>query len=381
MNTEAIRTNAERAIAPLKSVDTDFYGGTRTRAGRDLPDYYLVYFLLVDLLGFRCLGKAEKIAWSVPVDLEGQLVHIEHRKMGLGIFSRLGCDSEAAAEEVVRLIRDAARAAGPYFDWRAEEAVKSSRVNVRNRSIEVYGRFEFLLGEYKSKLAEADGESRELTVTRLDGEVSSFRLPDYELLKEVEWLAMSAIESFFSWTEHVFILLAIMQRECRSGEAVKELAGADWRRKFKAALDISDSGVKRHYDKLNVIRDQVRNFVAHGSFGKNGEAFLFHSGVGAVPVLLPNQEGPQSYRFAGKSKGPATSDAISSIESFIEFLRAGPLAPAWVYLDSGMDLVLTQASSGYYSSALDSIESMQELVDEETYFADAYADMDWWMLP
>ena len=344
-------------------------------------DYYLVYFLLVDLLGFRCLGKGEKIAWSVPVEFEGQLLHIEHRKMGLGVFSFHGCDSEAAAEEVVRLIRVGIRVARPYFDWRAGKAVEDSRVNIRNRSTELYERFEFLLGQYKTKLAEADRESRELTVTGLDGGGSSFRFRDHQLLKEAEWLAMSAIESFFSWTEHVFILLAIMQRECRSGDAVKELAGADWRVKFQAALDISELRVKRHYDKLNVIRNQVRNFVAHGSFGKNGKAFLFHSGVGAVPVLLPHLEGLRPYRFAGKGKGPATSDAISSIEGFIEFLRVGPLAPVWVYLDSGMDLVMTQASGGYYSSALDSIESMRELVDVETYISDAYADMDWWMLP
>ncbi len=39
---------------------------SRTRSGHDLPPYYLVYFLLVDLLGFPNLGQGEKVAWSVP---------------------------------------------------------------------------------------------------------------------------------------------------------------------------------------------------------------------------------------------------------------------------------------------------------------------------
>jgi hypothetical protein len=34
----------------------------RTDGGRDLPPYYLVYFLLVDLLGFEDLGQWEKVA-------------------------------------------------------------------------------------------------------------------------------------------------------------------------------------------------------------------------------------------------------------------------------------------------------------------------------
>jgi hypothetical protein len=42
----------------------------------------VVYFLLVDLLGFKNLGTFEKIAWSVPVDFEGRAFLIEHRKAG-----------------------------------------------------------------------------------------------------------------------------------------------------------------------------------------------------------------------------------------------------------------------------------------------------------
>ncbi len=381
MNIELIKANALRAVAPLKSIDTNRYGGSRTRAGRNLPQYYLVYFLLVDLLGFRCLGKGEKIAWSVPVDFEGQLFHIEHRKMGLGVFASGGSNSEVAATEIVRLVRNGVHVAGPYFDWRAEKAVKESRVNVRNRSIELYDRFNFLLNEYKSKLVEAKQGSHKSAIVAQGSGRFSYRFPDYRLLKEADWLALSAIESFFSWTEHLFILLAIMQGKCKSGEAVRDLAKSEWKRKFQSALDISDPDLKRHYDNLNAIRDQVRNFVAHGSFGKRGEAFSFHSDVGAVPVLLPHHEGRHSYRFPRESRSLAERDAIDGIESFISCLKAGPLAPAWTYLDSGMDLVMTRASSGYYSLALESMESMKELVDMETYIADAYADMDWWMLP
>ena len=364
---------------PLKSADINFYGGGPTQSGRRLPEHYLVYFLLVDLLGFKCLGKGEKTAWSIPVDIDGQLLHIEHRKMGPGVFSHGGPETEAAAEELVRLVEKGLRIARPYLDWRAAQAVEDSKINVRNRSVELYDRFEFLLGEYRSKLAEAEGRRSGASAHTIDR--ANYQIPDYRLLQEADWLALSAVESFFSWSEHVFILLAIMQGNCITGESVKKLAGGDWKKKFRAALDIRDPVIKGYYDDLASVREQVRNFIAHGSFGKRGEAFLFHSGVGAVPVLLPHRKSRYSYSFHWNGRVLAEREAISTIEHFIESIRTGPLAPAWTYLDTGMDLVLTRARWGYYEEAMESMDSMKELVDMESRIADAYADMDWFLLP
>ena len=54
--------------------------------------------------------------------------------------------------------------------------------------------------------------------------------------------------------------------------------------------------MKPFYDELVFVRRQVRNFVAHGAFGKQGEAFKFHSKAGAVPVMLPHKN--KSNRFS-----------------------------------------------------------------------------------
>ena len=74
LDIEAIRRKARAAIKPLKTVSSDFFGRNRIKAGRRLPEYYLVYFLLVDLLGFENLGRHEKLAWSIPVDLDGEVL-------------------------------------------------------------------------------------------------------------------------------------------------------------------------------------------------------------------------------------------------------------------------------------------------------------------
>ena len=136
MDIDEIRKRAQRAIAPLKAADAStsapenfLFAAKRTEAGRSLPDYYLVYFLLVDLLGFRNLGQFEKVAWSVPVEFEGRAFLIEHRKFGVGVFAASLPEDEPAASQMVVRIHKAVKAARPYFDWRArsrQQATQSS---------------------------------------------------------------------------------------------------------------------------------------------------------------------------------------------------------------------------------------------------------------
>src|SRR5260370_13298256 len=83
------------------------------------------------------------------------------------------------------------------------------------------------------------------------------------------WLALAVIESFFSWTEHIFIHIAILRGKVTSGIEIPQLAKADWSAKFKAAIDLADPVSKTFYDKLVEIRQANRNFVAHGAFGKD----------------------------------------------------------------------------------------------------------------
>jgi hypothetical protein len=51
--------------------------GARSNAGRSLPPYYLVYFLLVNLLKFNDLGQSEKVSYSIPVEFNGTILMVE----------------------------------------------------------------------------------------------------------------------------------------------------------------------------------------------------------------------------------------------------------------------------------------------------------------
>src|SRR5262245_51476048 len=113
---EPVRAAALQALGKLRAASSqtraerDFlFTAGRTKAGEQLPPYYLVYFLLVDLLGFPNLGRWEKIAWSVPVEFDDEAFLIDHRKFGIGLFARESVTGEAKAQEIVSLICKAAK--------------------------------------------------------------------------------------------------------------------------------------------------------------------------------------------------------------------------------------------------------------------------------
>ena len=395
---QRVRDAAFKALGTLEPAgppksDTEARGlmlSSRTNGGQTLPAYYLVYFLLVDLLGFPKLGKWEKVAWSVPVRYHGRLYEIAHRKFGLGIFApnldpnaRMSAppseQDEADAREIAKLINKAVSVAEPYFKWRAEQAAAGNQLNVLNNNYWLFERYEFFRNRFKALSEEAEARKNERNVekkTSEDGtEATTVSFPSDSLRKEAEWYAQAAIEAFFSWTEHAFIHLAILQGRLHSGEDVAKLAGADWKTKFKFALDLGDAQTKKHYNSLLDLRAQIRNYMAHGAFGKRGEAFFFHSGAGAVPVLLT---GHQKHRYSLWGK-PVFDErwAIKEIEQFITHLWSGPRLPARIYIFSSLPNILTFVADGSYTRAMQSEDDMKQFVDYLTYHFDSAANMDW----
>ncbi len=380
---EEIRNRVANAIAPVKEPEGGrryAYGSARTKGGRGLPPYYLVDSLLVDLLKFGHGGRGEKVAWTIPVDYQGSAALIEHRKMGLGIFSAATAEDEIVAEGIVKAIHRGIKAAAPFFDHLAAEAVERSRLNVRNNSGWLFGRYEYLRDQFREKTAEAEARKREVEKTEEvlgnGTKVMSYSYPAFGLRREAGWIGIAAIDAFFSWTEHVLIHIAILNGKIKTGEEVADLAGADWTDKIKAAVDLDDAAMKTLYDELLVVRRQVRNYMAHGAFGKNGEAFEFHSGAGAVPVNLTDPEGRDRFSM-WESLSFDELGAIETAEAFVEKLWDGDLAPAKLYLqEADLPIILTYASDGTYQGAMTSLEAMESLVEGMTHEIDRAANMD-----
>ena len=225
-NFEKLKERVAGAIAPLKPADNQsiapkemLFAAKRTEASRHLPEPYLVYFLLVDLLDYKDLGQWEKLAYSIPVDFNGTAYLVEHRKFGLGLFAADPEAQEDDATKIVDFIRKAVKAAQPYFEHLANEAAEGSRLNLKNHSQGLYDRYGFFERSFSEKQEEVEERKDERIVEEGVGENGivkwqSFRMPVIELRREAGWLGLAAVEAFFSWTEHVFIHIAVLRGAC-----------------------------------------------------------------------------------------------------------------------------------------------------------------------
>jgi hypothetical protein len=378
---EKARNAAQHALGPVATAKIDSesrYPSQRTEAGRNLGPAYLVYFLLVDLLGYRDQGQHEKIAWSVPVAYKGKVFLVEHRKLGLGIFASDAVKDQTEAAELSLLIRKGVRAAQPFFDLLAEEAVKHSHLNVLNRSGRLFRRYIYFRDLYRKKRKQADKRRGETRMKKLKRKGAySFVVPSVNLDREAQMLAQAAIDAFFSWTEHIVIHFALLSGRIRTAAEVSELSRAEWSDKFKAALDFSDKDAKRLHDTLGEVRRQMRNFVAHGSFGKQGEAFHFHSTAGAVPVLLPHRKGKSKFTLT-PGQSFEEEPALVVIEEFIKYLSSGRRRAPWLYAqEAALDTILTMVADGTYQRAMTSAEEMEHFIDYLGRRMDEAIDMDW----
>lgn len=384
---EKYKQTALKILYPIKLTDNNtsakenfLFSAARSDAGRGLPEYFLVYFLFNDLLQFKNLGRFEKIAWSFPIDYNGKAFLIEYRKFGVGVFVQDKEKDELEAEEIVKKINAAIKSVRPFYDYLAEVAVKKSEFNIVNNNRTLYERFQYLLSLYKTEIKKyLDNKDEIKTTTKFsnNGELISSRNLGYKYYQNANWIAISCIEAFYSWTEHLFIHLAVVAESMSNGDEVTALIEGEWKAKFKAAIKDNSKEANKFYDELLIVRQQLRNFVAHGAFGKNGNAFKFHSGTGAVPVLMNHRKQKNRFSLHG-SLAFREEDVIKLIEDFIEFLWQGALKPAMYYTqECGLPTILTLAANGTYKTATVNMESMTEYSTDLMSELDNAANMDW----
>lgn len=383
-----LRKKAERALSPVKPANeqthcsVDFlHKARRAKVDGLLPEYYLIYLILVELLGYQDLGRSEKIAWSIPVDYNGEAYLIEHRKSGVGVFATYPVKQERDAREIAIKLKKAVEVSQPFFVSIATIAVKESKVNLENRSCYLFGRYMFFLKEYREKLKEANDSKGEFIAkiyTRLNGSsVTYYSDRHSSLLRESSWLALSAIDSFFSWTEHAFISIGLLQGHLRSVEEVVNLMNQSWKDIYSKILDIKVYPAKEFYDKLCKMREEIRNFFTHGAFGKGFQAFRFHSNAGAVPVLLPHKANKMQYALGNDTEFDHVT-ALEQIERFIDYLWSGDREPARLYImESNLPIVLTMVTDGQYKKAMESKENMMILKARLSHIFTKEANMDY----
>ncbi|UVV75720.1 hypothetical protein NXW84_15210 [Bacteroides fragilis] len=95
--------------------------------------------------------------------------------------------------------------------------------------------------------------------------------------KEVIGWQFHVLKLFLVGQSIFFVHLAIVVQGLSDGEELSKLIDSEWKVKYKKAIPDDTVEANKFYDELLIVRQQLRNFVAHGAFGKDGNAFAFHS--------------------------------------------------------------------------------------------------------
>lgn len=410
---EALRREVWKAIAPLKILEATTETSSDVECAEiaedldlELPDHYLIYLLLVNFLGFEDWGPHEKVAWTIPIDFEGRQFLIILRKFGLKIETGPDGNWGSSISNIRHLLRRGVAVGKPFFEKLASDAIRGSDLNVANKSAELWERYRFLREQHETTNLEAiqrkdemirvvapdepiDGEfifsifatSLEVSESRRNesGEYhgASYYRPSPRLQMRASWLAHSAVEAFFGWSEHLFIHFSILRGQTTTGTQVSKMAlEKDWAKKYGNALNLRDSETRTFFKKLKIVRQKIRNVMAHGAVGHDGGAFEFHSDAGAIPIRLPSD--PDSFQL-GEDLTFDVEETFELFGQFYQFLKSTSQYEARFYyaMESGLPTILRYAADGVYSDAIKTKESMEEFVDVLSRQSDDVANMDW----
>jgi len=375
---EKMRNNVLRAIAPIEKPNSDDFGSGNPRVFKGIPhsEYYLIFLLLVDLLGFKYLGPGEKVAYTIPINFEGRRHSIVYAKFGMKIVFSEGGDGEA----VYAALKNGMRAAKRYYLWRAEEASVTSDLNLISKCPQLWDKYVFLREQSETLAGKFEAEKDNAVVEKGYNEDGSFSwasisYPAYELRNQSVWLHEAAVDAFFAWCEQALVHVAVLMGKLTNGKEIAELLKREFGEKCKQVLNLSNAKDKASYDDILSLRVELRNYIAHGSFGKDGSTFQFHSRVGAVPLRILDSENSSGFSFGTEGTRDWEND-YSRIESFLNQLWSEGRRPAKQYLETGFPCVLTYATDGTYQHAMQDEEEMKRFIEFLSRQIDDAANMD-----
>ncbi len=375
---EKTRGNAHRAIAPVEKPRSANFGSGDLKVFRGIPhnEYYLIFLLLVDLLGFKYKGPFEKVAYIIPIEFKGRLYSIVYAKLGMKIEYSEGGDGAA----VYAALKKGMRAAKPYYLWRAEQASISSDLNLISKCPQLWDKYAFLKEQSETLMKKFEAEKDNAVVEKGYNEDGSFSwsstsYPAYEFRRQSLWLHETAVDAFFAWCEQALVHIAVLMGKLTNGQEIVELLRLEFGEKCKLVFDLSEAADKKSYDDILELRVQLRNYVAHGSFGKDGSTFDFHSGVGAVPLRVLDGGSRSGFAFGTDGSRDWESD-YARIDSFLSQLWSGGRLPAKQYIETGFPCVLTYATDGTYQRAMQSEDEMRAFIEYLSRKIDDAANMD-----
>lgn len=324
-----------------------------------LPVPALIRFTLADVLGLTDWGRSEKTAWEIPFVYRGTRCTIAHRKFGVRLSVGVSDEGEARkiADEIVLKLSKAVRVVemGLLREY-GERRVASGDITIVNQFQWLYGMYRHFRESAEASFAARRNENRRepppgfAALARLLNRALTFD-------RTGAFNALAAINAYFSYLEHVLVLVLPFSDFDPGTESVTDFIGMRWRDKFKRVFDINGTTAKRLHDRLHEVSETYRNTYGHGGFDKEGGAIYFHvPGLGALPTRLTDvRESPHFELIPVDSID--FEEVCAVFDELDEFLRSSPRSRyGFRYAEAGMDVRFDASARMRFAEAMESVE-------------------------
>jgi hypothetical protein len=342
-----------------------------------LPLPYMVFLTI--LLGTECKyvpRPGEKTAWSITLRFKGQPFRLEHGKFGMRVAA-VNAECDSLTDDLIRTINRAFPVADRVLQPQIDAQVRAGNVTIRNQHYMLHRRYEF----FREKASVAYKQPRPSLGDAVAESLAGGKPRSVDILKndrEGFFYGSAAIDAFFSWLEHVLVLLLPFVGYDPAVDDLPEFISRPWKGKLKRVWNLpADKDAMALYDSLSAIKERFRNSVAHGGFEKGDSSLLIHlPGVGAVPATLSRFRRSAHYGWF-PLKEASLSDVCALFDRVEAYLNDGPTHYGLRFAESGLDVAFDPESRQEYRDAALGEDLFEDFIEHLAGLSDMMTNMDW----
>jgi hypothetical protein len=366
-----------RGISPAHDEDYRLNLNYVSAVAERLPLPYMVFLTLI--MGTDCeyvRRPAEKTAWSINLRFRDVPFCLEHGKSGMRIATSAAPDSPVI-EELVRVLHRAFPVADRVLQPDVDVQVRAGNVTAPNRQHLFRQRYEFFRDSARAAF-EAPPRSEDIFRPQGSAREEARSVDIFKNGREGFFFGAAAIDAYFSWLEHVLVLvLPFVEYDPTKDDLVAFIGGA-WTDKLKRVWDLaSDKDAKSLYDALREIKERFRNSIAHGGLEKGDASLAVHiPGLGAVPTRLSHFTESIHYGVF-PLKNASFGEACELFNAVDAHLRNGSTRYGMRFAESALNVAFDAKSREDYQKAMQSDDDFDGLLGRLSYFDDMHANMDW----
>jgi len=340
----------------------------------------LIQFIFSNILNYTVMGPGEKLRWQVRFFYENIDATFALEKFGLRLYLSSPTEDQEKLIKIKneitgKLSRLILKAEKHIFTPFAKHQIKERNFTIANHYHKFENRFDFFRNKATNDYIPEVQKGNE-SIHELARKFNALQEYKYEQ----SYYAIAMLDAYFSFLEHLFVLiLPIAEKPCKKYDLVQFISSF-WSQKYKVLFDVKKNRkAKEFYDQLNELKENFRNYYAHGGFEKNGESLYFHfPGIGALPAKLSSKKNEPHFDFF-PIDDTSTSHMIKVIDKFDEWLRSDDSGVKYAvrYAESGLDMPCDSQHIDEIICSMTNIQEFDKLLEKYSHVTDMHDNMDY----